>query len=533
MTKQSFMKGAMILLIAGIINRLLGFVPRIALPRIIGAEGVGIYQLGYPFLSVMLTIVIGGIPLAVAKWIAEAESQGDHRRVKHIFRTAMLLTVSLSLALTLLLLLFAPLISSHVLPDARVYQTFLCMTPLVIIIGISSVYRAYFQGMQNMIPTAVSQVTETIIRIIIALVLAAALLPFGLQWAAAGAMLGTVAGEIAGLAVTLYHYRKERRSKRFMEASAEAEANDQPNVNKHAWSKRERPTPVLQRLLKISVPVTASRLVGSLSYLFETILTNRSLAAAGIVVGVATSQYGALQGMVVPLILLPTALTYSLSVSLIPSLSEAAARDDYALIQKRLLQSLRLSLVSGAPFVVIMTLFAEPLCRLIYNHPDIAPMLQLIAPFGLFIYLQGPFQAALQALDKPGTALLNTFIGAVIKLILIVQLASKPELGIYGAAIAICVNIAIVTALHGWSVARSVGFRLPYLDYIKVCAAMTVMGAFALWLMNNAWLPHEALNVMLASFGGLMIYLVIMMITGIINRSDLPRLPLIGRLFKS
>ncbi|MWC28782.1 stage V sporulation protein B [Paenibacillus sp. MMS18-CY102] len=529
MTKQSFMKGAMILLIAGIINRLLGFVPRIALPRIIGAEGVGIYQLGYPFLSVMLTIVIGGIPLAVAKWIAEAESQGDHRRVKHIFRTAMLLTVSLSIVLTLLLLLFAPLISSHVLPDARVYQTFLCMTPLVVIIGISSVYRAYFQGMQNMIPTAVSQVIETVIRIIIALTLAAALLPYGLEWAAAGAMLGTVAGEIAGLAVTLYHYRKDRRTKRAFES---AENEEPPATKPTPLSFNTRPAPVLQRLLKISVPVTASRLVGSLSYLFETILTNRSLAAAGIVVGVATSQYGALQGMIVPLILLPTALTYSLSVSLIPSLSEAAARGDYALIQKRLLQSLRLSLVSGAPFVVVMTLFAEPLCRMIYNHPDVAPMLRLIAPFGLFIYLQGPFQAALQALDKPGTALLNTFIGAVIKLILIVQLASKPELGIYGAAIAICANIAIVTALHGWSVARSVGFHLPYLDYIKVCAAMTVMGAFALWLMNSAWLPLESLNVMLASFGGLLIYLIIMMFTGIIGRQDLLRLPLIGRLFK-
>lgn len=530
MTKQSFIKGALILLLAGVINRLLGFVPRIVLPRIMGAEGVGIYQLGYPFLSVMLTIVVGGIPLAVAKWIAEAESLGDTRRVKKIFRTAMTFTVTLSLALTALLVLFAPMISSRILPDARVYQTFLCMTPLVTIIGVSSVYRAYFQGKHNMIPTAASQVTETIIRIIFQLMLATALLPYGLQWAAAGAMLGTVAGEIAGLGVTLYHYFKDRRRQPVM---PEYEPEQEPDAPVPSLYKRRPAEPsILRRLLHLSIPVTGSRLVGSLSYLLETIFTNRSLAAAGIAIGVATSQYGALQGMVVPLVLLPTALTYSLSISLIPTLAEAAARGDRELIHRRMHQSLRLSLVTGAPFVVVMTLFAEPLCRLLYNHADIAPLLQLIAPFGMFIYLQGPLQAALQALEKPGTALLNTFVGAGIKLVLIIQLASNPELGIYGAAIAICLNIVIVTALHGWSVARFVGYRIKLLDFVKVGTAMTIMGAFSLWLMKGAWLPHEALNLMLASAGGIVLYLIIMLLTGIVDRYDAVRIPIIGRLFK-
>lgn len=528
MTKQSFIKGALILLLAGIVNRLLGFVPRIVLPRIMGAEGVGIYQLGYPFLSVMLTIVVGGIPLAVAKWIAEAESLGDTRRVKTIFRTAMTLTVTLSLSLTALLVLFAPMIATNILPDARVYQTFLCMTPLVTIIGVSSVYRAYFQGKHNMIPTAASQVTETIIRIIFQLMLAGAMLPYGLQWAAAGAMLGTVAGEVAGLGVTLYHYHRDRRRQQ-----EPIEQEPEPTTTiPSLYKRRPAEPPVLRRLLHLSIPVTGSRLVGSLSYLLETIFTNRSLAAAGIAIGVATSQYGALQGMIVPLVLLPTALTYSLSVSLIPTLSEAAARGDRELIHRRMHQSLRLSLVTGAPFVVVMTLFAEPLCRLIYNHADIAPLLRLIAPFGMFIYLQGPLQAALQALEKPGTALMNTFIGAGIKLVLIIQLASNPELGIYGAAIAICINIVIVTALHGWSVARFVGYRIKFMDFVKVGTAMTIMSAFALWLMKGAWLPHEALNLLLASIGGVVLYLIIMLLTGIVDRYDAVRLPIIGRFFK-
>ncbi|MGO4372023.1 stage V sporulation protein B [Paenibacillus sp. 2TAB19] len=516
MTKQTFIKGAMILLAAGIINRLLGFVPRIALPRIIGAEGVGLYQLSYPFLTVMLTIITGGIPLAVAKWIAEAESQGDSARVKQIFKAAMGLVTTLGIGMTALLLLFAPWITTHVLPDERVYRTFVAMTPMLLIIAVSSVYRGYFQGKQNMLPSAISQITETVIRIIASLTFAYLLLPRGLEWASAGAMLGAVVGEIGGFTVLLWRYMRDKRESGLAEKST---ANT-------------KATPALRRLLSLSIPVTGSRLVGSLSYLLESIFTARSLAAAGIATGIATAQYGALQGMIIPLLLLPTALTYSLSVSLVPSLSEAAAKGDRALIHKRLHQSMRLSLVFGAPFVVVMLLFAEPICRILYNNADIAPMLQLIAPIGLFIYLQGPLQAALQALDKPGTALVNTFFGAAVKLVLIVQLASDPKFGIYGALIAINVNIVLVTLLHAISVLRFIGFRMKLLDFVKVIAAMFIMGAAARFTMNQEPLSAEWINLIIACAASAIVYLLLMIWMKFIDRYDMIRIPLLRRWFK-
>ncbi|MBH5317126.1 stage V sporulation protein B [Paenibacillus sp. GSMTC-2017] len=519
MTKQTFIKGAMILLVAGIINRLLGFVPRIALPRIIGAEGVGLYQLAYPFLIVMLTIITGGIPLAIAKWIAEAESQGDTKQVKHIFRTAMILTITIATVLTIAMLLFAPFIIRYVLPDARVYRAFLMMTPLLLIIGVSSVYRGYFQGKQNMIPSAISQITETVIRIIGSLFLAYFFLPYGLEWAAAGSMLGVVAGEIGGLLVMLWKYKREKKP----EYATENELSQ--NMPRHS-------TPILKRLLGLSIPVTGSKMVGSISYLLESIFTARGLAAAGIATGAATAQYGALQGMIIPLLLLPTALTSSLAVSLIPSLSEAAARGDKALIHKRLHQSMRIALVSGAPFVVVMTLFAEPLCRMVYAHAEIAPMLQWMAPIGLFIYLQAPLQAALQALNKAGTALMNTFVGAAVKLILIVQLASDPELGIYGALIAINVNIVLVTILHAISVMRFIGFSMKMLDFLKVGSAMIIMGAVAHWIMNQTPLSQEWVNLILACLCSAIVYLLLMVWMKIIDRFDLARIPWLGTLFK-
>lgn len=523
MTKQTFIKGALILLAAGVINRLLGFVPRIALPRIIGAEGVGIYQLSYPFLSVLLTIITGGIPLAVAKWIAEAESAGDSARIRQIFRTAMGITVSLGVVMTAVLLIFAPWITTHLLPDSRVYWSFICMSPMLVIIAVSSVYRGYYQGKQNMIPTAVSQIVETVSRIVCQLTFASFFLQWGLEWAAAGSMLGVLVGEAAGLAVMFWTSSREKHK------NAKEKI---PSVKLGIYDEHKQDTPVLGRLLHLSIPVTASRMVGSLSYLLESIFTARSLAAAGIATGIATAQYGALQGMIIPLVLLPTALTGSLAVSLVPSLSEAAAKGDTAMIHKRLHQSMRLALVTGAPIVVIMTLFAEPICRLLYKHSDIAPLLAWMAPIGIFIYLQAPLQAALQALDKPGTALMNTFIGAIVKLSLIVWLASNPSLGIKGALIAINVNIVLVTTLHAFSVLRTIGFRIKLLDFVKVGAAMIIMAGAAQFIMNHQPLSKEWSNLLASAGASIAVYLLLMIWLKIINRYDVQRIPLIGKWFQ-
>ncbi len=535
LTKQTFIKGAMILLAAGILNRILGFIPRIALPRIIGAEGVGLYQLGYPFMIVLITIVTGGIPLAVAKWVAEARSLGDREAEKKIFRTAMGLTVLLALLFTVAALLLARWITTNVLPDSRVYYTFLCMIPILLIAAVSSVLRGYFQGRQNMIPTALSQTVETLVRIVFVLFFAYRLLPYGLEWAAAGAMLGVVTGELFGLGVLYWQFRTDQRREALHAHNAPAlEHEHEPDATPEAASPVE-PTPetsALRKLLGLSIPVTGSRLVGSLSYLLESIFIARSLAAAGIVTAIATAQYGALQGMIIPIVLLPTALTYSLAVSLVPSLSEAAAKGDNALIHKRLHQSMRLALVSGAPFAVIMYLFAEPICRILYNHVEIAPMLQMMAPIALFIYLQAPLQAALQALDKPGTALMNTFVGAAVKLVLIVQLASQPGLGIQGALIAININIVLVTLLHWIAVRRAVGFRMQMPDFAKVGGAMLIMGAAALFLMNHLALPKEWHNLSLACLLGMIVYLILMVLMRVIDRHDVMRLPIVGKLFK-
>lgn len=518
--KQTFIQGAMILLAAGLINRILGFVPRIALPRMIGAEGVGLIQLVYPFMIVLLTVIVGGLPLAVAKLVAEADSQGDDSGVRRIVRGAMALALSASLIASVACVGLAEWIATDVMTDPRVHSAFLIMIPVLPLAAVASIWRGYFQGKMNMLPSAYSSTTETLVRIVLSLGLAALLIPYGLEAAAGGAVLGMVIGELAGLLVLWRLMAAERRmGPEPGEASADGPQARPPGAS------------IFRSLLGIAIPVTGSRMIGSLSYLLESILIARSLAAAGLTAAAATAQYGALQGMVIPVLLLPGVLTHSLAVSLVPSLSDAAARGDWQTIHKRLNQSMRLAVVTGAPFIVLMGLLAEPLCQLLYGDHSMAGMLRWMAPIAVFLYMQAPLQAALQALDRPGTALFNTFAGAAVKLVLIVQLATQPAYGILGAVIAIGVNMVLVTLLHWFSVARLTGFRMAPFDFVKVSAAMVMMGAGALWLWNVRLLPQDSLNLAVSSFASLLLYLLLLILMRLIDRRDAARIPIIGKLF--
>lgn len=514
MTRQSFIRGTMILLAAGLLNRILGFVPRITLPRVIGAEGIGLYQLGYPLLVVLLTVITGGIPLAVAKLVAAAETEGNERKAKDVLRLALGLAVLLAVLFTAGLLAAAGWLSQEVLNDDRVFYTLLAMSPMLLIVGVSAVFRGYFQGRQNMIPTALSQTAETVVRIFAMLILAYALLPRGLEFAAAGAMLGVTIGEVCGLAVIVYQYLRTRGAYK---------AFHQAKIGTNG-SLPHRLAGSLRELLRIAVPVTGSRMVGSASYFLESVMTVKALAIAGVAVAAATAQYGSLQGMVIPVLLLPGVLTYSLSVSLVPTLAEAAARGDRRTIHARLRQSLRLALVTGAPFAVLMYVLAEPICYFLYNDAEVGGMLKLMAPIAVFLYCQGPLQATLQALDRPGTALLNTFYGAAIKLTLIYLLATQPEFGIYGVLAAINVNIALVTILHWNSVVRLVKFDFPISILLKTGAAAAAAGWAANELFLREWHPSPLIRFGAAGAAAALLYAVGAVALGLVGKEDIGRL---------
>ncbi|WP_078552666.1 stage V sporulation protein B [Bacillus alkalicellulosilyticus] len=513
MSKQTFLQGTLILIIAGLITRFLGFVNKIVVARIMGAEGVGLYMMAVPTLLLVITITQLGLPVAISKLVAEAEAQQDRSKIKRILVVSLSVTGVLSIVFTIGMIAFAPFISQTLLTDERAFYPLIAIAPIVPIVALSSVLRGYFQGRQNMRPTAYSQVIEQVVRITLVAILTMAFLPYGVEYAAAGAMISVVIGEFASLFYMVFmfkNYKRIRIRRGFLEYLRKG---------KHTF----------QELMGIALPTTGSRLIGSLSLFFEPIVVAQSLALAGVATVVATSQYGELAGFVIPLLLLPTFITYSLSVSLVPAISEASARKQYALIHYRLSQALRLAMISGGISVVILYVYAIPIMELMYDAPTVASYLKVMAPFSFFLYFQGPLQATLQALNLAKAAMMNSLIGAVVKISAIFVLASRPELGIMGAALAVVIGMVLVTLLHFASVVKTISFTLHVKDTAKAVGTMILTGVVGHLLYVHAFLSSTMIvKTLLCIFITTAFYIILLFLIGLIKKEDVIRIPKIG-----
>ncbi|KPC77789.1 stage V sporulation protein B [Thermoactinomyces vulgaris] len=516
MKSKGFLYGTLILVGAGLITKILGFVYRIALSRIIGDEGMGLFQMAFPILVFTIVVTTAGLPVAISKLVSEAEAKNETERVRSILIVSIFIVVITSVLITSFVLLFAPWIAKTLLTDQRAVYALLGIAPIIPIIAISSIFRGYFQGRQNMSPYAMSTIIEQTVRIFTVLILATILLPYGVEYAAAGAMIGMVIGEFAGLLYLLYSFKRDAGRPKLRKLSF--------TKKQHSQQWRES----LRDLLRLAIPVTTSRLVGSFSYAIEPIVVSQSLALAGIATAAATGLYGQLEGMAIPLVFFPSFITYALSVSLVPAISEAAAQNNTRLVSHRLQQAVRLNMIVALPSALLMYMLAEPLSILLYRQTDVARLIQIMAPFTVLHAMQGPFASVLQGLDNAKAPMRNSIIGAVVKTILIFALASQPELGIDGVALAINCGIVIVTTLHFIDILKVISFRLPLKDLGKLCVATAATGLVTYTCIH---MEHWTLFAQTAAgfFGSLSIYALCLVSLSLIRKDDVRRIPYVGK----
>ncbi|WP_028783325.1 stage V sporulation protein B [Thalassobacillus devorans] len=517
MTKQTFLQGTLILIAAGMITRFLGFINRIVVARVMGEEGVGLYMMALPTLFLAITLTQFGLPVAISKRVAEAEADGDLSKIKRILVVSLSITGGLSIIFTILMVLLAPWVANHLLTDSRTVVPLLVISPIVPIIAISSVLRGYFQGRQNMKPQAFSMVIEQIVRIISVAFFTNLLLPYGIEYAAAGAMASVILGELASLLFMLRMFSIKKRFK----------------VRKKFLSHLQSGGKTLHELLSIAIPTTGSRLIGSFSFFLEPILVAQSLALAGVQTALATKQYGELAGYILPLLMLPTFITHSLSVALVPSISEAGAKNNTKLIHYRIHQSIRLSFASGGLATILLTSFAATILQLMYGTSNAAFMLALMAPFFLLLYIQAPLQAALQALDLAKPAMWNSLIGAVVKFGVMVGLASQPAFGIRGVAISIVVGVLVVTFLHLAALMQSISFRIPFGDLAK----MIVLIGVTWWIGSElkallAYNVGEISQFTIISITLTCLYIILLFLLKFLTKDELKQIPFLQKIIK-
>ncbi|ETT74950.1 polysaccharide biosynthesis protein [Paenibacillus sp. FSL R7-277] len=487
---SKLLQGAFILSAAAIFSKLIGTLQKIPLQNLGGDAAFGIYNTVYPLYTILVTVAMLGLPAAISRFVAEASAAQDAQKGRRVLLLSAGITAASGLVLGILVYAGAPLIavwvgSSHIVQALRSSAWGLAVVPLM------AALRGYFQGLHNMMPTAVSQVVEQSVRVAVMIALLLYLTGAGADAAgiAAGAMLGPAGGGIAGLGVMLLYWRSHRRGlpDRLPQAPLQNRTASAVRRDKQGIPARE--------LLAYGLPVMLGALAVPLIGLVDVFTVPRLLAGSGSSETAAMAQFG-IYNRGLPLVQIVTMLATSLSVVFIPALAEAKYQRDEALIRTRITLSLRWFWLLGLAASVGLAVLAEPVNTALYGDAagsGAMTWLAFTAAGGTVSIISAALLQGLGAVRAPALTLLAAaLLKAALNLLLV------PQQGITGAAIAGVAAHLFAAALNVLLLYRQGHLRLRAADVLlKPAALLAGLGLAAAAVSHGAAWAADA-----AGFGG-------------------------------
>ncbi len=441
-SRETFKAGAVKLMAAGIIVRLLGFVNRIYLSNLIGAEGMGLFQLTSPVYSLIILTLTSGMSVTVSSLTAAESARGNMKNASAIAKVAFLILFIAGTITGGLMALFAGPISTGILHDERTYQSLIMLAPCVPMVASAAAIKGYFYGTRNVTPNAMGQITEQLTRIAVIFILANQIAGNDLAKACAIATVSSAVGETLDLLVVgIIFITKNRHQKLKTEVR-----------------------PLAVKILQGAVPISVGRFVTSLMGTVETVLLPMRFTAGGLSYKGSVELLGNMSGMAMPLISFPAVLTSAIATTLVPAIAEAKAGDRPLLANHRISQSIRLSLFMGFGFFGVFYSFGEILGDLFYPGQDAGQYLAMLAPTCVLLYFQQTMHGVLNGLGKERASLIVTLYTSVIRIGMLWFLI--PLMGAYGYIIGLLVGMLIWTVSTLIVVKKETGLKIDSFNWI-------------------------------------------------------------------
>lgn len=402
---RTFIKGTLILTLTGLLSRVIGFFYRIYLSRLFGEEGMGIYQLLSPVLALSFSLCAAGIQTAISKYVAASVAKGNRKDSYRYLFTGLFLSLLLSVPCMLLLLMFSDFVAVHFLLEARTASMLRIIALSIPAGAVHSCINGYYYGIKKTMLPSSTQLIEQFMRFFC--VLAADFLARRSHTVPHinAAVVGLVVGECAAMLISLLaiyfrFYREEavagRSSLPCPNAGAGRHTLPCPNAAGFGISRFH----AVRDLLVLAFPLTVSRIVVNLLQSVEAVAIPSRLCRYGYDSVTALSVYGVLTGMALPLLFFPNALTGSMSLLLLPMVSEADARGNTDAVKNTTLKTIYSCLLLGAACTLFFFLSGPFLGRFLF-HSELAGRyirsLSLLCPF---LYLCTTLSGILHGLGK-------------------------------------------------------------------------------------------------------------------------------------
>ena len=510
MRDKKFLRGALILSIGGIICKVLGAFYRVPLAGILGDVGMGVYQLIYPIYAFAIVFVTSGLVGALSFVVSRNKKTYGVGQLKKFFWTGLLLSSVFCLLLGVLFIVFSDLFASA-LGNIQAGAGFVVVGASAVFAGVIASIRGWFQGFEDMTPTAVSQVIEQIIKVGVGIWLAIVLTPRGISWGVAGAFLGVLLGEVVATLYLLVRFAISKKKFEFSKSRRKLSFFSATKILVGKW-----------------FAFGVSGLVVPLMVAVDSFLVVNLLGRAGIEQGVATALFGIQSGMINSLINFPMVLAIALSTSIIPSISFLAKQKKTKEVAEKTNLSLKLVLVFTVPCALGMMIIAPNVLTLFYPKlsPDmreVAVVLLLISAFNI-IYL-GLLQitsSILQALGHVYIPVFSNLFGCFVKIALTLILVPNPNVNIFGSAVAGVVAYLVPCFINIFALRREVRLGIGG-AFCGVLVLASVCMAGVTLLLNSILFSRTGLAfcTLLCIAAAVAIYFGVMLGLRAINVSDL------------
>ena len=533
--KRSFFSGAVILMLSGVFVKGMGALFKIPLASAVGDEAMGYFSSAYSVYSMLFLISTAGVPAALSRLIAAAEAEGDEGKTRRIFRVSFLLLAGVGLFFALALFFLASPIA-RIPKEPELEPLYRTLSPLLFFISVSAAFRGYFQGRQNMIPTAVSQVIE-----------ASSNLAFGLSFGirAQRAALPPVlvaqkilSGVVIGAALSalflslVYAFKSRRRAA-------------------PSGSRRK----IVKELLAIALPVTLSAAILSLCGVIDSVVAVRrfketvldsstvqnllsSLAAASAPAARssgAVALYGAYASKAMTLFSLTPTLVTPIATSLLPAAGAAKAKGDAGKLAGTVSSALKGAFLLALPASAGLFVLSGPVIRLLFpadqilfysasgeavtSHGVVPPMLSLLAlaiPFAAFVSVAG---AALQGTGQEKKSVVSGLLGVSAKLLAVLFLPAVPAVGVYALPLSTLLCYLVMALMHHLFLRRSARVPVRFLPLLAgpfVSALACGAAAAATFSLLPPKTPAP-FSVFLSVFAGAAVYGIFLLLTGAVR----------------
>lgn len=522
--RDSFLKGALILGLAGIIVKVIGAFFRIPLGNLIGAEGMGYYQAAYPVYTLFLTLATAGFPTALAKLVSEKMAIGDYKGAHKVFKVSYTVLVITGFISFCLFFFGADFIVNYIMKNPGAKYAILAISPALLFVPVMSSYRGYFQGRREMSYIAISQIAEQLFRVILGIALAYFLMnSLGPKQGAAGAIMGATIGAIASIIYLIIAYiLKLKKIKREIKISKKV--------------REESITKILKNLLVIAVPITIGASVMPLVNMIDTVIVIRRLIEAGFTQTEANILFGQLTGMAMAIINLPSVITVAMSMSLVPTISEAYATGNRLKAIKETKSAIKATLMIVLPAAFGIASLAHPIMKLLYpGEPKIVgTILLVLTPCIIFLGIIQSLNGILQGMGKAMIPVVCLVIGMAFKVVISYTLTAIPQINVMGSALGTVIAYFVAGTLELIYIKKAMRMKLsikeffikPIIIVITMFLTVKLSFRFMIGILGNT------LATILAIAIGAMVYIIATFVLGGIKKDELLSIPKGEKVYK-